>query len=174
MGYPNPRAFSRGKRGIAGTLIFAMFIDHPLVGEAGIFSAGGTNKFFADEEEIRPSMRRDADTGKITTSIVAVGSTPEIPLVMGQEGSSVNDQVETLPWYVDQIPPFDITLVGSNEYGASTMMAVLGVELVNEGYGISIDDLVSEQQYTFIAREIVPWTSTARTEGKASDSSSLI
>ena len=117
-------------------------------------------------------MNRD-DAGKITTSISAVNDT----VVMGQEGSSVNDQVETLPWYVDQIPPFDITLVGSNEYGASTMMAILGVELVNEGYGISIDDLVSEQQYTFIAREIVPWTSTAvnpASKAQISDSSELL
>jgi hypothetical protein len=78
-------------------------------------------------------------------------------IAAGVETASTNDQTAQLPWYVDQIPPFDITLVGSNEYGVSTAMAIIGVELVNEGYGISIDDLVSEQQYTFIAREIVPW-----------------
>jgi len=152
MGYPNPRAFSRGKRGIAGTLIFAMFVDHPLVGSRGIFGTGTGSEFYADAEEIKPKLS-SADTTNVKPSISAVnGSTP------GIEGSETNDQHKEQPWYVDQIPPFDITLVGSNEYGISTAMAIVGCELVNEGYGISIDDLVSEQQYTFIAREIVPWT----------------
>ena len=160
MGYPNPRAFSRGKRGIAGTLIFAMFVDHPLVGSQGLFGSNdASNKFYADAEEIKPQLSGSSVAADIKPNISAVsGNSP------GIEGNETNDQHKENPWYVDQIPPFDITLVGSNEYGISTAMAIVGCELVNEGYGISIDDLVSEQQYTFIAREIVPWT---QIEGKA-------
>ena len=36
-------------------------------------------------------------------------------------------------------------------------MAILGVEILNEGYGVSIDDIVSEQQMTYVARAIQPW-----------------
>ena len=60
------------------------------------------------------------------------------------------------PWYSDQILPFDITLAGTNEMGAATTMKIFGVEILNEGSGLSIDDAVSEMQATFVARFIEP------------------
>lgn len=61
------------------------------------------------------------------------------------------------PWYSDQVLPFDVTLAGNNEYGAATAMRIFGVEILNEGVGISIDDAVSEMQATFVARYVQPW-----------------
>ncbi len=55
------------------------------------------------------------------------------------------------PWYSDQILPFDITLAASNEYGAMAGAKILGVEILNEGTGVSIDDTVTETQATFVA-----------------------
>ena len=52
--------------------------------------------------------------------------------------------------------PFDITLAGANEYGAMTAAKIFGVEILNEGSGISIDDAVSEAQATFVARGVEP------------------
>jgi hypothetical protein len=60
------------------------------------------------------------------------------------------------PWYADQVLPFDITLAGANEYGAMTAAKIFGVEILNEGSGISIDDAVSEAQATFVARGVEP------------------
>ena len=60
------------------------------------------------------------------------------------------------PWYSDQILPFDITLAGTNEVGAATCMKIFGVEILNEGSGVSIDDAVTEMQATFVARFIEP------------------
>lgn len=48
------------------------------------------------------------------------------------------------PWYSDQILPFDITLAGASELGAATAMKIYGVEILNEGSGVSIDDAVTE------------------------------
>jgi len=59
-----------------------------------------------------------------------------------------------LPNYSDQILPFDITLAGTNEVGAATAMKIFGVEILNEGSGVSIDDAVTEMQATFVARYI--------------------
>jgi hypothetical protein len=56
------------------------------------------------------------------------------------------------PWYSDQILPFDITLAGASELGAATAMRIYGVEILNEGSGVSIDDAVTEMQATFVAR----------------------
>lgn len=67
---------------------------------------------------------------------------------------------EALPWYSDQILPFDITLAGTNENGCATAMKIFGVEILNEGSGISIDDAVTEMQATFVARSVEPcWIS---------------
>ena len=52
--------------------------------------------------------------------------------------------------------PFDITLAFTNEYGSAAACKIYAVELLNEGYGISIDDAVSEMQATFVARGISP------------------
>ena len=38
-------------------------------------------------------------------------------------------------------------------------MKILGIELMNSGYGVSIDDIVSEHSYTYIAHGLVPWAS---------------
>lgn len=59
----------------------------------------------------------------------------------------------------DQIPPFDITLVGISEVnpaGASRMV-IHGVQFNSDQGGTSIDDLVLERQLTFLARRISPW-----------------
>lgn len=44
----------------------------------------------------------------------------------------------------------------ANEYGAAASAKLFGVEILNEGFGTSIDDTVIEQQATFIAQTIAP------------------
>ncbi len=61
-----------------------------------------------------------------------------------------------LPSYSDQVLPFNVTLAGANEYGAMTAAKILGIEILNEGSGMSVDDAVSESQATFVARAIEP------------------
>ena len=61
-----------------------------------------------------------------------------------------------LPSYSDQVLPFNVTLAGANEYGAMCASKILGIEILNEGSGISVDDAVTESQATFVARAIEP------------------
>ena len=63
------------------------------------------------------------------------------------------------PSYSDQVLPFNVTLTGANEYGAMTAGKILGIEILNEGSGISVDDAVSEAQATFVARAVEPMQS---------------
>jgi hypothetical protein len=56
------------------------------------------------------------------------------------------------PWYSDQILPFDVSIAGANEYGAMAAAKIFGIEILNEGWGSSMDDAVSEMQATFVAR----------------------
>lgn len=55
---------------------------------------------------------------------------------------------------LDQIPPFDITITFANEYGDVANMALYGVEIVDEGTVLSIDDIMVEKTCSFVARDL--------------------
>ena len=57
----------------------------------------------------------------------------------------------TFPLVYRPVLPFDVILAGTNELGAATTMKIYGVEILNEGNGISVDDTVNESQATFVA-----------------------
>jgi hypothetical protein len=84
-------------------------------------------------------------------------NTVQDPMSMSDwnESQDANKHYETVPAiYADEIPPFDITITFRNEYGQGAKMAIYGVEILNEGMGLSIDDLTTEKACTFIARAI--------------------
>ncbi len=56
----------------------------------------------------------------------------------------------------DMLPPFDIILSFSNEYGMSSNMKIFGVSIIDEGGTMSVDDLLIESTYTYMARGIQP------------------
>lgn len=58
----------------------------------------------------------------------------------------------------DMLPPLDIVITFANEFGVFSKMKLLGVTLVDEGGTMSIDDLIQEQTYSFMARGIQPIT----------------
>lgn len=162
MGSPNPRSFSRGKRGIAGSLIFIQFDRDALL------HALSDLKFQGDVEEVRAEFAEGGgnlqwelrSSGDVDASTPLGGGIAASPSIVQQESeltSVESDQVVLSPFYADQIPPFDVTLAAANEYGDIAVMGIFGVEFLNEGWGISIDDLVSEKQYTYLCRNISWW-----------------
>lgn len=159
MGSADPRAFARGKRGIAGSLVFVMFDKHALLSEM----KDQEYKFWADKSDIRPGQGALGDL--TSTAGGGLGAVIQGNATIAEEqeagrAAGESDKEVASPWYTDQIPPFDITLTGANEYGAMSVMRIYGIEILNEGYGISIDDIVSEQQFTYVARSISPWESS--------------
>lgn len=161
MGSADPRSFSRGKRGIAGTLIFLVFDRHALLGTFGVYQDNPASRlnFLSDTDDSHP----DAEGAVATTSIADLVGVANAGITVQNAESSFStgniddDQEVKAPWFSDQIPPFDITLAAANEYGSLAIMRIYGVEILNEGYGVSIDDIVSEQQMTYVARTLVGW-----------------
>jgi len=71
---------------------------------------------------------------------------------MGSEaGVWKNREISTL--FPDQLPPIDITIAFANEYGSLSEMRIFGVEFVNDGMTMSIEDILTEQILNFIARD---------------------
>lgn len=148
MGSVDPLSFSRGKRGIAGTIITLMLDQHVLYGEP--FS---NLKFIADDGEIFPDVAdKNSAEGLNLDDLGTVG---------GGATFDANDLSSnwsaSSAWYVDQLPPFDVVIVAANEYGQAAQMRIYGVEILNEGSGFSIDDMVIENQMTYVCRTIMPW-----------------
>lgn len=153
MGSANPRSFSRGKRGIAGTLVFVMF-DHDalLKGLAehinktkGLFRriGGDANWEALSIDEWDEQLGRIASGGNSTNN--ANRSAEATKNLATQEA---NIQI------ADEIPPFDITISMANEYGKAAVMVLYGVEILNQGSQFSMDNIQSQQACTFVARRL--------------------
>lgn len=166
MGSVDPRSYSRNKRGIAGSLIWINFDRHALLNL--IRNARG--RFVANIEDVLPDFQPDSkgflQQATIFNSQLVRTSGPPVTATIDALDNTILNTVSqeyalAAPWYSDQILPFDITLTGTNEYGACTAMKIYGVEILNEGSGISIDDAVTEMQATFVARFAEPWSAVA-------------
>lgn len=71
------------------------------------------------------------------------------------------DRYTLSSYLMDQIPPLDISISFANEYGNLSWMAILGVEFINEGQVMSIEDLYVEGTAQYVARDFDPIRSVA-------------
>jgi hypothetical protein len=60
----------------------------------------------------------------------------------------------------DQLPPIDLTIAIANEYGQLSQMGIYGVEFVNDGMTMSVEDILTEEVVQFIARDCDVLTSS--------------
>lgn len=67
--------------------------------------------------------------------------------------------------YSDQIPPFDLTLVGVNLQGAASRCAILGMRVTQETTGWSQNDLSNAVGMSFVALAVDPWTAIENING---------
>lgn len=150
MGSADPRSFSRGKRGIAGSLIFLVF------DRSGLLDAMSEEMYLANKWEVV--------TGQNHQSVVH--DLDGLPLGGPQAGTQdprfqvsagATDKVFATARYHDQIPPFDLVITAANEYGHTCRMSVQGVEIMNVGSGMSVDDITTDESCTFVARSVTPW-----------------
>ncbi len=61
--------------------------------------------------------------GQLRSGSGVSGSIDQLDSLPVSEVSSLKEAA--LPWYTDQILPFDVTLAGTNEMGAATAMRIL-------------------------------------------------
>jgi hypothetical protein len=158
MGSPDPRSFSRGKRGIAGSLIFLVF------DRSNLLEALGERSFFwadhIDLSYLANFSSVDTLAGAMSTARTFAEARITNTEEMGDDTAiRAGTVMKTRAWYHDQIPPFDIVLTALNEYGHAARMIIRGVEILNAGSGISIDDITTDENMTFVATDIVPWHS---------------
>jgi len=148
FGRARPVSISRGKRGIAGTLQFVLFDRDALYH----LMQNPDHFYYAHADEVNWLMNA-ANMANYPghQGIAQMEDGTQRPAGVARSQTAVPD-------YMDQIWPFDVTLVAQNEYGQGAWSAIIGLEIINEGGGISMDDLTNEEQATYIALHRVPWT----------------
>lgn len=171
LGSPDPRSFSRGKRSIGGALVFVLFDRNALIQAFRDSRTPGQGGFFTSGDEVRtdfnPTQLNDFNQTVVDSTVFdAFGNPTQLTggnLVVGgadPNTATTNNffSASSDPWYADQIPPFQLSVVAANEYGAISTMKLFNVELLEEGSGVGIDDIVIEEQYSFICTGVQPWT----------------
>lgn len=183
LGYSNPRGVARGKRGIAGSLVFAVFDRNALLEEmrsrGKTRSGGEAGRFYSytgideeGEEDYLESPRPRGDDEFRHERYYQPNAFNEL-LMRGMENNQ-DLLVENTDWnpnvkYADQLQPFNITVNAANEMGAKAHFTLVDVDILNEGMGISIEDMAVSQNYTFMARDIIPLHSYGKEDTSRDD-----
>jgi hypothetical protein len=151
MGEADPRSFSRGKRGIAGSLVFNVF------DRSALLEVMRDRPYIANKYSIPEGFQiadiNDANIFEAQPGIVS----PAVGTASPTVSRIALDKVLARPQYLDQVLPFDIVITASNEYGAVAQMAIHGVEIINSGSSLSMDDITTDEACTFIATSLTSW-----------------
>jgi len=175
FGSANARSISRGKRACAGSMQFTLFDRDAFYG----LYLDESHYYYAHSNEINwltnpvnvadftglfydPGIFQERTGGGGDQLGVGIleGQAPAVGVRedQAQAGAIAGAQAtRRAAQHADQVYPFDVTLVAQNEYGRAASCAVIGVEVINEGGGMSVDDITNEQQMTYIAITKLPW-----------------
>lgn len=156
-------AYTKGPRTVAGTMVFSVFDEHALR-ELMTF-----DDIRRSEIGLVPGLERAAQEG----SGREVGSVRDGEAITGERnlGNQELDRINQAMRIhtVDDIPPLDVTITYANEYGSASVLKIIGVEFVDDGAVMSIQDLVTQNTISYVARDIVLLSATSTKEGEIFD-----
>ena len=76
-------------------------------------------------------------------------------------GARLESSREDLGYYMpDDIPEFNVVLSATNEYGQTVSGIILGITIVNAGSTVGVQDIFTEQMYSYVARRWIPFVGT--------------
>lgn len=183
MGKADAIQITKGKRVIVGSLMFAQYDKHALLeqvfrmSKSGIKTYGdlwdtrGTANRLRNLEPLSQETRTSKGAGGRTQTgdgyaepaydmdgIARGLSWTEYQLQLDDQARIAADLVgATKVNYADQIPPFDLTLVGVAPNGRAARCTVFGIDITQETGGWSMQDLGNSVGFSFTARAINPW-----------------
>lgn len=162
MGTVDAVSVAKGKRSTTGACVFAVFEKDRLletVKDRKVFLTNHELINYGDKAN--KSGSNPNFNSKSNQAIQQGGTYRDGTDFNGSSAQSIFDSFgeSVAPALIDQIPPFDIVLVGISEAsGHASRMVVHGVQFNSDQGGSSVDDLLLERQVTFIAKRISPWT----------------
>lgn len=184
MGRRDAVTYTTGKRVIVGSIVLSQYDRHALLEQvfqlskrnissiaslwspdadvAGALNLNG-NGAFSGSSGVNANSNIDQNAGP------ASATTATSPLSRGLSPTAFNAQlqaqlVETARLvgaqkfnYSDQIPPFDLTLVGVTRSGVAARCSIFGMQITQETAGFSQNDLGNSVGMSFVALGVSPW-----------------
>jgi hypothetical protein len=168
FGDPSPRTFVKGKRAITGAMTFTQFDKHALLSTFRVTDEN--QKDFDTLADLWAAVEGANINAEDRDSFLYnwQQKLSELKRLVTTQPDPRRDYTEYLLRetykyvafrqirYVDQLPPFDLTLVFLNEAGAFAWLSLMGVQFINEGFGYTLNDLGSEIAVTYAATGIRP------------------
>jgi len=177
LGRVNPVGYARGRRGIAGELVFAVFNRNALLQELRQDQDGPGRKedimqyydFGVAGDEVEEDRFEGIEGGAeagleqwLTSRMGTADDRPTTDEVNDALQAAIDEETGLINaggriqevQYADQIAPFNVTINFLNESSEAAKLSLLDLEILNEGSGVSIQDLATSQNYTFVARDI--------------------
>ncbi len=123
LGHSYPKAYTRGANLIAGSMIFTVIREHPLIKVIDMLNSG-----------------------KEFSSLIS--AIPTIP--------NINPGADMFPTSAtaNHLPPLHLTILGVNEAGNAVNATIFGLEFLNDGMVLSIQDMLTENTLNFVAQDI--------------------
>lgn len=123
LGHSYPKGYTSGAKLVAGSMIFTIIKEHPLVRVIDTVNAGRNYDPLISDQIFKDPKQTSYD-GFSTSATV------------------------------DHLPPMNITIIGVNENGNAVNMNLYGVQFINDGIVLSIQDMLTEDTVSFVAQDI--------------------
>lgn len=134
LGSSNPKAWTRGPRTIAGSMIFTIF-NKNLVYDLQ------KRVLLKLEEALRSGDKLGVDT-----------------LLRNDFAGFVIENLYKNNVVLDMMPPFDVSIMANNEYGKAAFLKINGIVVCDEGQVMSVEDIIIENTVSYKAMDIKPMT----------------
>jgi len=176
MGRRNPVAIVTGKRLIVGSMVFAQYDRHAILQqvfrlkERGIETVSQLWDADLSTQAVNNRIENTANAVKSLGSANKQGQSPRIEytynnmrgLTQEQYYTQLSDQVRYTSQLVgayrvehtDQLPPFNLTLVGVNKAGAAAKLTIFGMQITQETGGYSQNDMGTNVGVSYYAMNI--------------------
>ncbi len=144
-GHRAPKGWVTGPRMVAGSMIFTVMDGHPL------------NKLLRLVNLMYTPLPPSGGAG--------TGGTGGEDTFFKDPAAFVQGDMTFRAAAADQIPPLNCQILGVNENGDSVSASIYGIEFMNDGCVLSVQDILSENTVTWVAQDFDPLTSLS-TGGK--------
>lgn len=195
MGRRDARTYATGKRVIVGSLVFSQYDRHALLEGVFKLSQrlGGRAKAptLGDlwETSTPASQLRQINFKNITTvnsvnpkewtfdrtinaqfdaegfSLRGVSRSEFFKQLEEQMNQTAHIVASTKLNYSDQLPPFDLTLIGVTKSGVAASCTLFGLTITQETAGFSQNDLGGNVGMSFVALGLTPWRPVGSADG---------
>lgn len=181
MGRRDPQTYTTGKRVIVGSIVFSQYDRHAFLEQVWNMSSRKLDRLS------QLWSMDNATAGKLMNATTLVigpsGTTAGTPTTIaptsnisnntaGMRGLSKKDFENQLAQHIrttaeligatrlnysDQIPAFDLTLVGVSKAGYAARCAIFGMQITQETAGFSMNDLGNSVGMSYVALGVSPW-----------------